>query len=389
MGRSPLRPWPAIAAFAALCLAPTAIAADAHPLDDFADVSRWQVLTSDGVSLKCSSAESNPSDASHASALRLDFDFKSSGYAGIRRVLPLEMPENFELAFSIRGDLPPNNLELKLVDASGENVWWVNRRAFEFPHEWTRMASRRRHFQFAWGPSNQPLRKASAIEIVVSSAEGGRGTTWLDDLTFRPLPESKPYAGSPTVTATSIARDSAAQFAVDDKPDTMWRSEPEIDRAEVTVDFGQLREFGGMVIHWDPDQGSPSYDIQFSDDGTNWTTVRSSATYDRDEQYLAFPDSEARAVRLLIHSVPASRQFGIREIEFLPLEASRDPNAFALEVARRASRGTYPRAIGGEGTFWTIVGVPEDDHEALVSEDGAVEVDKQAFSDRAIPQGWR
>ena len=30
--------------------------------------------------------------------------------------------------FRLRGDLPPNNLEFKLVDESGENVWWVNRR---------------------------------------------------------------------------------------------------------------------------------------------------------------------------------------------------------------------------------------------------------------------
>ena len=70
----------------------------------------------------------------------------------------------------------------------------------------------------------------------------------------------------------------------------------------------------------------------------------------------------------------------LREIEVLPLESSRDANTFAREVARRAPRGHYPRATVGEGTFWTVVGVPLDDHEALVSEDGAVEVDKRGFS---------
>ena len=123
--------------------------------------------------------------------------------------------------------------------------------------------------------------------------------------------------------------------------DTMWRSEPEIDRAEVTIDFGQLREFGGMVIHWDPDQGSPSYDVQFSDDGTNWTTVRSSAT----TVGRAIPCvSRCRSARgAAADSLCAgSRQFGIREIEFLPLEASRDANAFAAEVAASRTAWTLP-----------------------------------------------
>ena len=146
--------------------------------------------------------------------------------------LPLDLPPNFELSFSVRGDLPQNNLEFKLVDETGENVWWVNRRAFEFPQELD--AARHRGggiFSLPGGRRANHCRKASAIEIVVASAEGGRGTIWLDDLTFRPLPESKPYTGTPTATATSTARDSAAEFAVDGKPDTEWQSEPAIDRS--------------------------------------------------------------------------------------------------------------------------------------------------------------
>ncbi len=384
------RRWPNLmrieSAFIALLLASsvsvsTSLAASAAVLDDFSDASRWETLTSDGVKLKLTVERAGDSDAAHPTSLRLDYDFASSGYAGIRRAMPLDLPPNFELAFSVRGDLPPNNLEFKLVDETGNNVWWVNRLAFEFPKEWARLASRRRHFQFAWGPSNEPLRKAGAIEIVVSSAEGGRGTIWLDDLTFRPLPETEPYAGTPTLTASSTADDkSSAPLAMDGKPATQWRSAAGDTAPTLTVDFGQVREFGGLVVNWDPAAFVSQYDVQLSDDDQSWTTVRHVERNSGRAQFQSLPDAEARAVRLVMHAAPNADHVSIRELEVLPLDSSRDPNAFAQEIARRAPRGRYPRAIGGEGTFWTIVGVPADEHEALVSEDGAVEVDKQAFS---------
>ena len=40
--------------------------------------------------------------------------------------LPLEYPENYRFDFQLRGDRPRNDLQFKLVDASGDNVWWVN-----------------------------------------------------------------------------------------------------------------------------------------------------------------------------------------------------------------------------------------------------------------------
>jgi hypothetical protein len=171
-----------------------AAAQPAQVLDDFADAAPWTVVASDGVELHVSET----AEETHKSVLRLDIDFVTgAGFAGIRRELPLDLPPNFEVAFSLRGDLPRNNLEFKLIGQGegGANVWWVNRRAFEFPSDWTRLASRRRHFQFAWGPSDAPLQRAIAIEIVIASAEGGRGTVYLYEITFRRLPDTKPFTG--------------------------------------------------------------------------------------------------------------------------------------------------------------------------------------------------
>lgn len=204
---------------------------------------------------------------------------------------------------------------------------------------------------------------------------------WLDDLTFRPLPETKPYAGSPRFSATSQAGDgSSPRSAGDGNTTTSWRSAHDDPEPQLTIDFGVLREFGGLVIDWDSAAYPAHSEVQVSDDGASWTPVRSVGPSGGRVQYISLPDSEARSVRLIMAVPSEAKAAAIRELEILPLEASQDPNAFAAEIARRSHRGYYPRALLGEGTAWTVVGAPEDDHEALISEDGAVEVDKRAFS---------
>ena len=90
-----------------------------------------------------------------------------------------------------------NNLEFKLVDANGDNVWWVNRRRFEFPREWTGQTLRARQFSFAWGPSGgKPIGEARYIEVAVSAGEGGRGKVWLSNLGSEQLEQVWPSSGT-------------------------------------------------------------------------------------------------------------------------------------------------------------------------------------------------
>src|SRR3546814_10979873 len=79
-------------------------------------------------------------------ALCLDYDFNGvSGYVGIQRDLPINYPENYAFAFEIRGDSPANDLEMKFIDASGDNVWWVKKTGYEFPVQWTPVRYKKRH----------------------------------------------------------------------------------------------------------------------------------------------------------------------------------------------------------------------------------------------------
>ena len=109
--------------------------------------------------------------------MRLDVHFtRGTGYAVVRRALDIDLPPDYAFRFALRGELPANNLELKLVDSSGANVWWYVRRDFAFPRAWSVLTTRKRQIGFAWGPAGGgELRHVAFLELAVSTGEGGAG----------------------------------------------------------------------------------------------------------------------------------------------------------------------------------------------------------------------
>lgn len=64
----------------------------------------------------------------------------------------------------------------------------------------------------------------------------------------------------------------------------------------------------------------------------------------------------------------------------MPVDWAPTKNDFYSIVAKKARRGDYPRYLLGEQSYWTVVGADGAEHEALVSEDGAVEPFKSGQS---------
>ncbi|MEK7329166.1 MAG: coagulation factor 5/8 type domain-containing protein, partial [Candidatus Eisenbacteria bacterium] len=153
-------------------------------VDDFEDVSRWSAHPADGVEMKLSD-----DGAPGARSLRIDFRFaRGGGYAVARRAVDLTLPDNYAFSFRMRGEAPSNNIEFKLIDSTGENVWWCNRRNVEFPRRWETFAIKRRQIEFAWGPAGGgTISRVAAIEIAITAGSGGQGTVWLDQLELRTL----------------------------------------------------------------------------------------------------------------------------------------------------------------------------------------------------------
>jgi hypothetical protein len=64
----------------------------------------------------------------------------------------------------------------------------------------------------------------------------------------------------------------------------------------------------------------------------------------------------------------------------MPIEWGASRNRMFESIAADAPRGHYPKYFLGTQSYWTLIGVPGDEHEALLDEQGMLEVDRRAFS---------
>ncbi|BDX38911.1 hypothetical protein CYCD_22660 [Tenuifilaceae bacterium CYCD] len=340
-------------------------------LDNFESKDKWNFIKSDGVNVNLSVDKGIKSKS-----LRFDYDFtKGTGYGGIQKFISIDLPDNYEFTFYIKGQSPENNFEIKFIDSTGNNVWWENNRNYTFPNDWKKIRIKKRHISFAWGPtSNHNLNHISRIEFTVSSFFGGKGTIWLDSLEFRPLPPETNIYPTPSINASSCSGNHTPELILDNIDDTYWLGKNSKEN-NIIVDFKTQREFGGLEIHWRKEFIPTSFEISLSENGKNWEKAYSVTNNKSDKSYIRLPEAECRFVKIQLNN-----RSGISEIKFLDINSSLTKNDFISYIADKSGKGDYPRYFSKQASFWTITGLNKDAKEALINEDGMVEVEKAAFS---------
>ena len=326
------------------CAATAQAALRTDVLDDFRQPSAWKALASDQVKA------SLRADAD--GSLCLDYDFAGvSGYAVMRRELPLHWPAHFDLTARLKAAGATNDFQFKLVDASGDNVWWMNRPDAALPAKLTDYRIRRRHIDFAWGPApDRALRETRHVEFVIAAGrQGGKGSLCVARLTLAER--------APDPATWPVPRETAA-------------------RGVLTIDLGLPREFNGVALRWPTGARGLDYDLQASDDGRAWRTLRRVRGSDGGLDALFLPESEARHLRVSLKRGTARPQLTLKSAAEWP-----NTNAVVAALAADAPRGDLPRAFVGQQNYWTLVGVDGGgERSALLSEDGALEIGRGGFS---------
>ncbi|MFO7574609.1 MAG: discoidin domain-containing protein [Bacteroidales bacterium] len=345
-------------------------------IDTFENAEGWNFIKSDGVELQLSVEE-----GLNGSAIRFDYDFtRGTGYGGIQKWFPINLPENYEFTFWVKADSPDNNFEIKFIDSSGDNVWWVNNRNYKFPNEWTKIRIRKRHIGFAWGPTEErDLKRVDRIEFTIASFVGGKGTVWIDDLRFEPLetkPESYP---TPIAKASSKAKKLNPDLLFDGSDDTYWLSKG-VKNQSIFLDFTMRREFGGLQINWLKNHHATKFDILLSHDNKKWERVCSVRSNLSNTSFIRLPEADAEYLKIELLEEINPDGFGISEIKILDIENSLTVNDFLIYSAKNSSIGDYPRYFLEQASYWTVTGVNNDLKEAMINEDGMIEVDKAMFS---------
>jgi len=378
-----------IAAVAALLFATQATSVRAQVLESFDSVAAFQSLPSDGVSLML-----RVDSGVAGSALRFDFDFHGhAGYAVARRAFALTtLPPNWAITVRVRGNALPNTLELKFVDSTGQNVWWMRRLALRVTSGWTTLRFRPSDLSFAWGPlGGGPPRGIAALEIAITAGEGGRGWIALDQLTLTALPLPVADSVRPRLTASSSANGTSPDQAIPrdffmaprgiatTATDSGWHSAG--DGAQwLELDFGGARQLGGLVLDWSATDWPLNYDVESSDDGRVWSVQRTVLDAAGGRRFIHLPALETARLRLAFHRSSHGAGYGLRAVYLLADSAAATRSAFLERVAQASQPGSWPRPLSAQQSYWTVVGIPRDVRDALFSEDGNVESRPGTFS---------
>lgn len=344
---------------ALLSLTCATLAAQPQTIDNFQNDDAWATFAPEGVELTIA-----PDDG----ALRIDYNFKrGGGFAIVRRSVDITTDPNFAFDFRIRGEGPPNDLEFKLIDSTGDNVWWHNRRRFTPPAEWTTLTSSRRSIEFAWGPTqDRTLRYIASIEIAIASATGGSGTLWIDDLRYTPLPETLPLDAPLSLRRAETGNEllTRAQQWQDLGPITL--------NAGIELDLTGPRPLGGLALQWT----TPSEPFDFSIHGRapdgRWIELHTNIRHETETDVLTFDGTSID--RILIRPDEGQQaEPKLSRLRLLPIEAHESPNTLVETLALSGLRTHLPEPYSGNRIFWTISGLPGSPDEALLDELGSVE----------------
>lgn len=346
---------------------------------------QWKLITShDTVEASLSPPLGTHLPLGSQTGFTLEYNFtKGSGFAIAQ--LPFlthqSLPENYEVSFTLAGNGPSNDLEVKLLDAGdgthsklGESVWWVKRRNFEWPTEPARIINKTKHFQFAWGPLNgAKIKKLGGIEIVVASSSGGHGTITVTDIRIRELPAPSPYTGTPKAAATSEKDGHPAAASLDSDSGTRWIAKEDDASPALTIDFGQLRDFDGLRIDWvSPVQ---EFAIETSDNQQAWRRVWRGTSRGVKTSFVDLPDTTARYARVTLTRVGDQLHNGVGATGVRVLQL---PEGETLGIWRSISRdllpSAFPRYFTGRQSSWTVLGAPTGTEESLINEQGTVEL---------------
>jgi hypothetical protein len=311
-------------------------------------------------------------------ALRFDFELVGHGaWAIARREIAFALPAHYVATLSLRGDASPVELQLKLVDPSGANVWWWRRRDFTPPAEAAKIALRRVSLEFAWGPkSGADPDRVGAVELAVASDRGARGTFWIEDLRIEAREPAPATLAPHVVRASSFAAGCEPERVLEPAAETGWRSAADDPAPWLELDFGALREWGGLALDFAGAEKAPACRLLGSEDGSCWTPLAEEPAGAPARRWLRAGEAESRFARVewKVPNVAVSR------VAVVPIERAASPARFAAAVARRSPRGRYPRHLLGEHAYWALVGGDGDEEKGLLGADGALEVGFEGFS---------
>lgn len=337
----------------------------------FDDLPCWQVFASGQAEGRISSIVATDGTA----GLCLDYDFHGGGgFVAIRRAITIKWPTTFQIGFLLRGEGLANNLEFKVAAPGDADVWRHVCPDLIPPAAWSHHCFTERELPFAWGPAGGGApSEIAAVEFVVAAGSGGKGTLQIASPFLVDQTLQKPVA----IRTSSQHAGCSTDFLFTEGSVSEWRPAANDATPWVEVDFGKLLRFGGLVIRWPEAVPPQAFRVSLSADSEVWERLYQATSACGGLTHIPAPRAEARYLKVDFDNAEYA---ALRSITLRPDVFTRTPNEFLHAVAGDFPRGSFPRYWLRKQSYWTTVGSPEGKRRALLSEDGAVEIDEAGFS---------
>jgi len=180
-----------------------------------------------------------------------------------------------------------------------------------------------------------------------------------------------------SLTASSTRGTDVPENLLDGAFETEWHSAGS-DKEWLQIDFGKEKLFSEISLTWGEDYAR-AFELATSDDGDEWNTVYFDEEGKGGATSIYVEPTTSRYVRIVCSESATGNGFAIRRVEFGMSEEGLSLQKF-YEIAAERAPGCYPRWLSREQAFWTIVGVPDDDKESIICEDGTIEHHKRGFT---------
>lgn len=292
-------------------------------------------------------------------ALRMSFDFKGGGgFVVARKVIRIPLSETWEFRFRLRGEVPPNRFEFKIVDPSGTNVWRWSEEPLKVSSHWREFVITSSQMPFAWGPAGGGVPKEiGVIEFAIAAGSGGAGQLWIEDFQ---------WVDTGPLEAVSCQASSGNPHSL--REGKGWTSGDDDRSPWIEMDFGRLREIGGMILHWLPD-GARDVRVETLH-GTEWREVLELKKVAGARTPIPLQCPATQRIRLYLEAGAA-----LSRIEWKSPEFSRSDDEFLHTIAAETEAGAFPKYWLRRQTLLTPIGSPDGGPRSMMNEEGLVEID--------------
>lgn len=274
------------------------------------------------------------------------------------------MPANF----AVDGDM-----KTRWASASEDNQWW--QADFDAPRNLCGLEVK---WEYAFGDKYEVLAKISSGEWKkVYATSAGDGNT--DIIYFEPVVAS-------SVKLNLLTRGTGWSFSIweinflEGNPPEVKKSS---DGAQVEIILPRPMLLGGLVHVWG-DKSPRNYSLEGSSDMNTWKELFKTAR-GRVENWDYFDSIEVKALRIKCEG----SGFEFKSFELKSSEEKVDLLKTYQTLAKDSPAGYFPMWLSRKQEFWTVVGIPGDREEGMLTETGAVEPFKNAFSVMPFVRGGK